>query len=60
VHLGYGRADRFADTLNLMVEMLPATSVDVVEGGHDWAAWTTLWGNFLDRQFGDATGVRPA
>jgi pimeloyl-ACP methyl ester carboxylesterase len=59
VYLGYGRADRFADTLTLMVETLPAASVDVVEGGHDWAAWTNLWGNFLDRQFGDATGVRP-
>ncbi|HEX9140170.1 MAG TPA: alpha/beta hydrolase-fold protein [Steroidobacteraceae bacterium] len=59
VYLGYGRADRFADTLTLMVEMLPAASVDVVDGGHDWAAWTTLWGNFLDRRFGDATGMRP-
>lgn len=59
VHLGYGRADRFADTLTLMAPMLPAAAVDVVEGGHDWATWTTLWGNFLDLQFGDATGVLP-
>src|SRR5271156_3314218 len=59
VHLGYGRADRFADTLTLMVEVLPAAAIDVVDGGHDWATWTTLWGNFLDRRFGDATGVRP-
>jgi pimeloyl-ACP methyl ester carboxylesterase len=59
LYLGYGRADRFADTLTLMVEMLPAAAVDVVEGGHDWAAWTTLWGNFLDRRCGDATGARP-
>jgi pimeloyl-ACP methyl ester carboxylesterase len=59
VYLGYGRGDRFADTLTLMAAMLPAAAVDVVEGGHDWATWTNLWGNFLDRQFGDTTGVRP-
>jgi pimeloyl-ACP methyl ester carboxylesterase len=49
--LGYGRDDRFAAAHALMAETLPADSVDIVAGGHDWRAWTTLWENFLESKF---------
>jgi pimeloyl-ACP methyl ester carboxylesterase len=49
--LGYGRNDRFAAAHALLAETLPADSVDIVAGGHDWRAWTTLWENFLDSRF---------
>jgi pimeloyl-ACP methyl ester carboxylesterase len=49
--LGYGRDDRFAAAHALMAQTLPADAVDIVAGGHDWRAWTTLWENFLDSRF---------
>jgi pimeloyl-ACP methyl ester carboxylesterase len=49
--LGYGRGDRFAAAHALMAETLPADSVDIVAGGHEWRAWTKLWENFLDSRF---------
>ncbi|HTV97406.1 MAG TPA: hypothetical protein VME42_15485 [Steroidobacteraceae bacterium] len=48
VHLGYGREDRFARAHGLMAQALPAEAVHVVAGGHDFAAWSTLFGRFLD------------
>jgi hypothetical protein len=30
---------------------LPADSVDVIDGGHEWSAWARLWENFLDSRF---------
>jgi hypothetical protein len=30
---------------------LPAGSVDVVAGGHEWRTWNLLWENFLDSHF---------
>jgi pimeloyl-ACP methyl ester carboxylesterase len=48
LHLGYGRADRFARAHRLMAEALPPEAVDVVPGGHDWQTWSTLWEQFLD------------
>jgi pimeloyl-ACP methyl ester carboxylesterase len=49
LYLGYGRQDRFADSQRLLAEALSPTSVDVVDGGHDWPAWRRLWARFLDK-----------
>lgn len=45
--LGYGRQDRFADGLQQMAKWLPQDCIETVEGGHDWAAWRSLWHSFL-------------
>lgn len=49
IHLGFGRDDRFADSQHLLATALPADSVDVIDGAHDWPTWRTLWQRFLDR-----------
>jgi pimeloyl-ACP methyl ester carboxylesterase len=49
LYLGYGRADRFASDHRLLASVLPAESVDVIDGGHDWPVWGRLWERFLDR-----------
>lgn len=49
VHLGLGRQDRFGHGHALFADALPATAVDVVDGGHDWPTWRQLWDRFLDR-----------
>jgi hypothetical protein len=49
VHLGVGRQDRFGHGHALFASALPATAIDVVEGGHDWPTWLHLWDRFLDR-----------
>ena len=49
IHLGYGRGDRFADSQDLLAAALPAGSVDVIDGSHDWPTWRTLWERFLDQ-----------
>jgi pimeloyl-ACP methyl ester carboxylesterase len=51
LYLGFGKDDRFAAGLELLAAALPAESVDVIEGGHDWRTWALLWENFLDRHF---------
>jgi pimeloyl-ACP methyl ester carboxylesterase len=51
LYLGFGRDDRFAVGLELLAAALPAASVDVIEGGHDWRTWALLWENFLDTRF---------
>lgn len=51
LYLGYGRDDRFAAGLELLAAALPAESVDVIDGGHDWPTWAMLWENFLHRRF---------
>ena len=53
LHLGYGREDRFAPAhallaAALLAAALPADSVDVIDGAHDWPTWSRLWENFLD------------
>ena len=48
VHLGVGRHDRFGHGHQLFADALPDTSVDVVDGGHDWPVWLRLWERFLD------------
>jgi hypothetical protein len=51
LYLGFGSEDRFVDAQRLMADALPPEAVDVVQGGHDWRAWTILWENFLDAKF---------
>jgi pimeloyl-ACP methyl ester carboxylesterase len=51
IYMGFGRSDRFAETHRLLAASLPEDCVDVIEGGHDWPTWTTLWENFLDSRF---------
>lgn len=48
VYLGFGREDRFSAAHGLLAAALPADSVDVISGGHDWSTWLRLWENFLD------------
>jgi pimeloyl-ACP methyl ester carboxylesterase len=43
VHIGYGRDDRFAPGQQLMCDALHADRRRVVDGGHDWPTWRTLW-----------------
>jgi pimeloyl-ACP methyl ester carboxylesterase len=51
IYMGFGRSDRFAEAHRLLAASLPEGCVDVIEGGHDWPTWTTLWENFLDSRF---------
>jgi enterochelin esterase-like enzyme len=51
IYLGFGRTDRFAESHRLLAASLPKDCIDVIEGGHEWATWTTLWENFLDSRF---------
>jgi pimeloyl-ACP methyl ester carboxylesterase len=51
MHLGYGQDDRFSAAHRLLATWLPADSVDVIAGGHDWRTWIKLWENFLDSRF---------
>jgi len=49
LYLGYGRQDRFATGHDLLAKYLPQERAVVVEGGHDWITWTSLWLQILDR-----------
>jgi pimeloyl-ACP methyl ester carboxylesterase len=51
LYLGFGRDDRFSAAHELLAATLPAGSVDVIAGGHEWSTWSTLWENFLDSRF---------
>ena len=51
LYLGFGRTDRFAAAHELLAATLPADSVDVIEGGHEWSTWSKLWENFLESHF---------
>jgi pimeloyl-ACP methyl ester carboxylesterase len=51
LHLGFGQDDRFAAAHELLAATLPADSVDVIAGGHEWSTWSRLWENFLDSHF---------
>jgi pimeloyl-ACP methyl ester carboxylesterase len=51
LYLGFGQDDRFSAAHRLLAAVLPADSVDVVAGGHEWRTWTKLWENFLDSRF---------
>ncbi len=51
LYLGFGTADRFSAAHELLAATLPAESVDVIAGGHDWPTWSKLWENFLDSHY---------
>jgi pimeloyl-ACP methyl ester carboxylesterase len=51
LYLGFGRDDRFSPAHRLLAATLPADSVDVIAGGHEWPTWSRLWENFLDSRF---------
>jgi pimeloyl-ACP methyl ester carboxylesterase len=51
LYLGFGRDDRFSAAHELLAATLPADSIDVIAGGHDWSTWSRLWENFLDARF---------
>ncbi len=51
VLLGYGRDDRFCAAHDMLAAALPRNWVEVVDGGHEWVAWRTLWEIFLDSHF---------
>jgi pimeloyl-ACP methyl ester carboxylesterase len=51
LYLGFGREDRFSAAHELLAATLPADSVDVIPGGHEWPVWCSLWENFLDSRF---------
>ena len=47
--IGYGDSDRFVASNRLIAATLPPEHVLVTDGGHTWAPWQRLWGEFLDR-----------
>ena len=47
VHCYYSSDDRFAAGQRRIADTLPAGAARVLPGGHDWAAWRTLWDAFL-------------
>jgi pimeloyl-ACP methyl ester carboxylesterase len=49
--LGYGKSDRFSAGHDMLAAALPADSVEVVAGGHQWSTWLKLWESFLDSHF---------
>jgi pimeloyl-ACP methyl ester carboxylesterase len=51
LYLGYGQEDRFSQAHELLAATLPAESVNVIAGGHEWSTWVRLWENFLDSHF---------
>lgn len=53
VHLGYGRQDRFAPSLQLVADALAGQQIDTIPGDHDWPTWQKLWENFLDHTISD-------
>jgi enterochelin esterase-like enzyme len=47
LHLGCGRADRFADASRLLASLLAPSRVFWTDGGHDWDCWRALWSQIL-------------
>lgn len=51
VHLGFGKDDRFAESIAMMAAVLPDECIDKIPGEHVWPVWQQLWHNFLDKRF---------
>jgi pimeloyl-ACP methyl ester carboxylesterase len=49
LYLGYGRADRMAETNALLAAALPPDHVFIGDGGHNWPSWRVLFREFLAR-----------
>jgi len=47
VYLGYGAGDPYARGHQLLAELLPPERVVVIEGGHDYLTFKTLWKIFI-------------
>lgn len=47
LHLGCGRADRYADASHLLASLLPPSRMLWLDGGHDWSCWRALWSQIL-------------
>jgi pimeloyl-ACP methyl ester carboxylesterase len=47
VHCYFASGDRFASGQRRMAEAVPSECVRELPGGHDWAAWRSLWAAFL-------------
>lgn len=45
--LGYGLADRFVASDDVLAQALPPSRVFTAEGGHDWPVWNALWPRML-------------
>ena len=65
--LGYGLADRFAASDDVLAQALPPSRVYTAEGGHDWPVWNALWPRMLaalplpvDPSCGGLTTLKPA
>lgn len=54
IHMAYGAQDRFASSMKVLADALPAHRVVLQPGEHDWATWLALWGALLDRAPFDA------
>ncbi len=50
IHAAFGTEDRFAASIELLADALPAERVVRMPGGHDWATWAALWSAMLDRK----------
>lgn len=48
IYMGYGTGDRFAPSIAMLADALPARRVVRHPGAHDWATWTALWHALLD------------
>ncbi|MDB5887378.1 MAG: tannase/feruloyl esterase family alpha/beta hydrolase [Rhodocyclales bacterium] len=48
IFMGTGTSDRLFAGQQMLAELLPATHVNFIEGGHDWTTWRMLWRDFLD------------
>lgn len=49
LHLGWGAADDFDRSNQMLAGLLPPEKVYTLPGGHDWSVWERLWEAFLDR-----------
>ncbi len=49
VYLGYGANDPYARGHKLLAELLPPERVRVIDGGHDYQTFKTLWKYFLEK-----------
>ncbi|HLY52407.1 MAG TPA: hypothetical protein VKQ31_05290 [Steroidobacteraceae bacterium] len=56
IHLGLGEDDRFGARHRTLAAALPAGSIDLVPGGHQWPVWRTLWERFLDARIRQLDG----
>lgn len=47
IYLGFGEADRYAESSRRLARELPPGRVVTLPGGHDWPTWIRLWRSLL-------------